>query len=362
MKGGYTYDGTEQTAVINYNTYSEYWFEVTNNKQTNAGDHKISVKLVNDNCEWKDVSGDVIEIDWIIRKKSIWTSSLPSVVGEYVYTGEEIEVELDEKFDDSFMRIENGTAIEAGVHTVKIYLDANHQFFDDEIETVGYYELEWEIVMPEPEILVVDLSGYDINDWVGTYNTVADGITKTISLSNLPEQVSVSYAHTKDGVEADESEFVTYGTYVTTAIIVLKSGYADTYVLPTVDDVDFIPLVSKARYESIVIEENVIKISFTWKIYNLARELRYSDHYEWSVEANSKLSVGDELPVIVLKMFKTSFEFDYTYYVYDETREEYVKFDTAPTVAGKYLIKTEIASIAETLATNKIDDFMFEIV
>lgn len=340
--GTYVYNGSEQTAVIDYKTYDEDLFELYNHKQTDANTYKVWVAIIGNNHEWIGDDDYVSEIDWVIDRKPVATSELPSVVGEYVYTGGAINVVLDNKFDDDIMSIKNGSATEVGKHTVKIYLDSNHKFADETIEQVGYYAIEWEIVEPEPEIMIVDLSGYDITDWVGSYNTVVDETTKTISLSGLPDQVDVSYTHTKDGVVATADEFDSVAVYVTTATIKLKGNYADTYRLPTSEDVNYIPTITNARYESIVIEEDKITISFTWKIYTRSVTMKSPDVYEWNVS-------GD-YPVVQLNKFKTSFDFDYIYFKYDETNEQYVKVEDNPTESGNYKVVAEIVCIGDILA------------
>lgn len=356
VTGNYTYNGSLQTAVVDYKTYDETIFEVSNNQKTNAGDYKVSIEIVDDNYKWTGSNATNILVDWVIARKSVSNAELPAIVGEYEYDGEAVEVMFDSKFNSSFMRVEGNTANAVGTHKVKIYLDGNHMFEDVALETQGYYELDWIVAEPEPEIIVVDLSGYDISDWTGTYNTQVDADAKTISLSNLPEQVSVSYKHTCDTEPIESANLLDAGEYVTTAVIELKGVYAETHSLPTADDVDFIPIVSKARYESIVIKENAIEISFTWKIYRAENKNIKSEHYSWVYE-------DGELPKVVLTKFVNLFTIDYTYYRYDETHEEYVKLAEAPTTAGRYKVAAEFVSLTIDSGTESvIPDFEFEIV
>ena len=356
VTGNYTYNGSLQTAVVDYKTYDETIFEVSNNQKTNAGDYKVSIEIVDDNYKWTGSNATNILVDWIIARKSVSNAELPAIVGEYEYDGETVKVVFDSKFNSLFMRVEGNTANAVGTHKVKIYLDGNHIFEDVALETQGYYELDCIVAEPEPEIIVVDLSGYDISDWTGTYNTQVGTDAKTISLSNLPEQVSVSYKHTCDAEPIESANLLDAGEYVTTAVIELKGAYTQTHSLPTADDVDFIPIVSKARYESIVIKENAIEISFTWKIYRTKNKNITSEHYSWVYE-------DGELPKVVLTRFVTLFTIDYTYYRYDETHEEYVKLAEAPTTAGRYKVAAEFVSLTIDSGTESvIPDFEFEIV
>lgn len=356
VSGTYIYNGALQPAVIELGSYDKSIFVISNNEKINAGDYKVSIEIVNDNYKWSHSAEDTILVDWHIARKSVSNAELPTIVGEYVYEGETLNVVFDKKFDDEFMRIEGGSADAVGTHKVKIYLDDNYKFADASLESVGYFELDWIVAEPEPEIIVVDLSGYDISDWTGTYNTQVGTDAKTISLSNLPEQVSVSYKHTCDTEPIESANLLDVGEYVTTAVIELKGAYAETHSLPTADDVDFIPIVSKARYESIVIKENAIEISFTWKIYRTENKNITSEHYSWVYE-------DGELPKVVLARFVTLFTIDYTYYRYDETHEEYVKLAEAPTTAGRYKVAAEFVSLTIDSGTESvIPDFEFEIV
>ena len=208
---------------------------------------------------------------------------------------------------------------------------------------------------------VVDLSGYDIADWTGTYNTEVDAGTKTIELANLPEYVNVTYKHMNDGDEVTSANLSSVGTYVTTAVITLKNAYSETHRLPTADDVDFIPTISNARYESIAIKENAIEISFTWKIFTLIRDL--TGWYTWIGESEYSADDINNLPVVDLTRFEDHFEFDYTYYKYDLTLEEYVKINGVPAEVGKYKVVAEIiAKGTDTGTDTVIPDFEFEIV
>ena len=361
VSGTYIYNGALQPAVIELGSYDKSIFVISNNEKINAGDYKVSIEIVNDNYKWSHSAEETILVDWHIERKSVSNAELPTIVGEYEYEGETLNVELDEKFDDTFMRVEGGLADAVGTHKVKIYLDDNYKFADASLESVGYFELDWIVVEPEVEMIVADLSGYDISDWIGTYNTQVDATVKIISLSNLPEQVSVSYKHICNNEPIESANLVDAGEYDTTAVIEIKSIYAETYKLPTADDVDFIPIISRGRYESIVIKENAIEISFTWKIYNNIIDTSKTTWYAWS--GNAEYSVGDidTLPVLVQSRF-FQFTFDYVYYRYDEALEEYVILDAAPTEVGRYKVSAFVVALQDSGTNEIIPDFEFEIV
>lgn len=355
--GTYVYNGSEQPAVIDYKTYDEDLFELYNHKQTDAGEYKVWVAIIGNNHEWIGDDDYVSEIDWIIERKEVATAELPSVVGEYVYTGELITVALDGKFNDNFMSVKDRTATEVGKHTVKIYLDSNHKFADETIEQVGYYAIEWEIVEPEPEIMIVDLSGYDITDWVGSYrDTIYAGEPWTISLANLPAQVEVSYVHTKAGVEIDADELTEPSKYTTVATITVKSIYADEYTLPTADDINYIP-TAFGVYDSVTIEEGFIKISFTWKGYAGIRDVEYS----WVGESEYRNGEEFTLPSVEFTD-NVAFAVQYSYYKYDDTLQKYVKINETPTEVGEYKVSAIFVAQKYIGTTTVIEDFEFEIV
>lgn len=364
--GEYTYSGSELTANLNFNGLADSMFEVSNNKKVNASTYDVAVKLNNTtNYEWKDTSEDTVTVSWTINPKKVLNNELPSIVGEdastplptYQYTGTPIKAVLSEKFNGTFMSVEDDTQTEMGKHKLKIRLDSNHEFADETLKAQGYLELEWEIVEPVAVIETVNLSSYSNSSWVGTHNTLMDSNVKTIELLGLPNQVDVVYEHTKDGQPVSANDLITSATYVTTAKITLKSAYASSFVLPTAEDLEYIPVAQYSRYENIVIKADSIEISLTWKIYANEKTIEYT----WQGEDEYVFDGTTKTPVVNITN-TAAFECDYQYYKYNDSLQKYEIISGAPSEVGKYKVKANIVTLYYIMPANTIADFEFEIV
>lgn len=361
--GEYTYTGETLSAILDFNGNNEDLFTVTNHQKVDAGSVNVSVKLnITTNYEWKTTTEDTVTVSWTINPKKVLNDELPSIVGDdmfagetkYKYTGEPIKAKLSNKFDSSFMSVENDTQSAVGVFKLKITLDSNHEFADEGLKILGYYELEWEIVKT---LDVVNLNGYSIDSWTGTFNTVYDENVKTIELSGLPEQVNVTYVHQKGSEVVSELELSEFATYTTTAIISFNEAYASTHRLPTAADLEYLPVAENARYETVVVKENSIEISLTWKIYTKSKDITYT----WTGSSSYVYDGTEKAPTAELSDM-VAFEVDYIFYKYNEVSMKYERIDRAPSDVGRYKVKAIAVSKMYVMPSKESESFEFEIV
>lgn len=72
VSGSYTYDGAEQTLVLDFNGFKESLFSISGEtKATNAGEHHATVALVDDGATWADGSSEAKTIPWTIQKAAV---------------------------------------------------------------------------------------------------------------------------------------------------------------------------------------------------------------------------------------------------------------------------------------------------
>ncbi len=71
VSGSYTYNGTEQTLVLDFNGFVESLFSISDDKATNAGEHRATVALADDGATWADGSSEAKTIPWTIQKAAV---------------------------------------------------------------------------------------------------------------------------------------------------------------------------------------------------------------------------------------------------------------------------------------------------
>jgi len=137
VNGTYTYNGTEQTVVLD--GFDSDYMSVTDNTGTNAGDYEAIVTLTDSNHVW--ATGSDGKIQWTIATLPV---AEPSVVGTYTYNGTEQTVVMD-GFDSSFMAITGDTATDAADYEAIVTLmDSNHVW-----ATGSDGKIQWTIAQKE---------------------------------------------------------------------------------------------------------------------------------------------------------------------------------------------------------------------
>ena len=115
----YVYNGNEQE--IELDNLSEL-FTVFGDKQTNAGDYKITISLKDkDNYKWKSGSSDDFTLSFKILPYEV---EEPSVMKNYEYTGE-LQVFVSET---EYYSVQNGSGIENGVYLVIVTLKDKNNY------------------------------------------------------------------------------------------------------------------------------------------------------------------------------------------------------------------------------------------
>ena len=164
----FTYNGSAQTYTL---ATSEH-YTISGNVQTNAGNHTVTVTLVDTaNYEWSDSTNNALEYSFVINKLAVLE---PTVTGSYVYTGYEHTVTINGL--ESYMTITSGNkATDAGTYTVVITLDNNHEWASDLDGKV-----EWTIVKAKVDKPTADKTVFTYNESAQTY-TLATSEHYTIS-------------------------------------------------------------------------------------------------------------------------------------------------------------------------------------
>ncbi len=143
VSGSYVYSGAEQTADIDYGSLNSTYFEVTNNKRTNAGTQTVNVKIKDVvNYSWKGEQSDTIGISWTIAKYKLDTLSIS---GTYTYSGSQQTVDIDYgSYNANLFTKTGNTGINAGGYTATITLNdtLNYEWKD---VAENYIELNWSI-------------------------------------------------------------------------------------------------------------------------------------------------------------------------------------------------------------------------
>ena len=192
----FTYDGNEkEVKLINLPAGVEVSYE--NNKQIGAATYNATATLIYDtnNYELSNVNFDKT-IEWTINKQQV---NKPSKVSSRLfYSGQEqtgVNYNAQDK-DVRFTVSGNATATTAGEYSATFALiDTNNYEWND--ETTTNVVIEWEI---EKAPLYFSGTSWDYNALEPfTY----DGQEKTVSIKNLPEDVTIkNYTGTTSAINA----------------------------------------------------------------------------------------------------------------------------------------------------------------
>ena len=153
------FDGEEKQLKL---SEDDYLFTVKGNKATEIGDYTAVLSLKDPSVySWSDGSKSDKMIEWNIDdiRQSV---SMPDIsIGEYVYTGEEIEVPVEEK---EYYCVDGNKATEAGDYQFTLSLSDRSRYVwaDGSYEDLTY---DWSIAKAD-----VDLSGFHFEDLTVEYD------------------------------------------------------------------------------------------------------------------------------------------------------------------------------------------------
>ena len=196
----FTYDGTEK----NYTVAANDAYTVSGNKQTNAGNHTVTIALIDkNNYEWADNTMADVEFTFTINKAQIAKPEADSTVFTYNKAEQTYMVAVN-----ALYTVSNDKRTNAGSQTVTVVLiDADNYEWED--GTTADVEFTFTI-----NKAVYDMSNVTFAD----KSIKADGNAQNIVIGGtLPEGVTVRY----EGNGKTEP-----GVYTVTAIF---TGDADNY-------------------------------------------------------------------------------------------------------------------------------------
>lgn len=191
---------------ITYPVLGTEWYTVEGNTATLAGDYVATYTLVDtENTYWEGGETDPVTIDWTIMRKTINAGDVHLVQDSFVYTGEEITVELA-GVDASVLTavITSGDkATVPGEYTAVVELtlvdDANYALFGlDELS------LDWEILPGTVDVRFVDWS------YFGPYEY--DGEVRTVSLRENTLDPKITVAYSGDYQATDAGQYTAIAT------------------------------------------------------------------------------------------------------------------------------------------------------
>lgn len=133
-----TYTGAAQTPE--FNNYDTTKMTISGDtSKTNAGTY-IAVFTLKPNHQWADGTTDPKSVTWTIGRVSV---TVPSPTGTYTYTGNTINLQLDNNYSADRMTLGGVTSrTDAGTYTATITLTANYQWGDG---TTTAKNIQWTI-------------------------------------------------------------------------------------------------------------------------------------------------------------------------------------------------------------------------
>lgn len=146
--GEYTYNKTEQTANLSYNSDK---IVVSNNKKTNAGTTYVLVSIADlKNYVWEDGTNDELKLEFIIKKASV---SEPAISGTYTYTGSAQTIKLS--YESDLFSISNNVQTNAGTYSATVSLTDKDNYMWKKSNDSNDIVLEFTIdpyMVQEPEV------------------------------------------------------------------------------------------------------------------------------------------------------------------------------------------------------------------
>lgn len=291
VTGTYTYNGEQQTAVINKGFDANIMTIVGGNIQTTAGKYEILVEL-DDNFIWEgnSTNGGICSVYWEIAPKVV--DAYPySYGGGLSYNGETQSPTIY-NFDPEIMNVTGNEYVEAGEYEAVVTLKPNYVWEDDyNGDPVTEYRFSW-------EIFGLGLSYPYVN---GTF--VYNGEEQTLIPSNYDEK----YMTISNNVQTNAGTYEVVVTLKSESCYWYSNQEARTYTI------------------SWTIEESI--------------DLSY---LSWNTSTFTYNGQG-QAPVIG----SNSLEFDYTYFEWDEASQQYVQFitdseDKKPVNVGKYKVSATL--------------------
>lgn len=130
----FTYDGAEKTYTVAENAL----YTVSGNKQTNAGEYKVTIELADAaNYKWEAAdNSEALKYDFVIAKAKVAKPTADTT--EFTYDGSEKTYTLAES--DKYTVSKNTTQKNAGTYTLTVSLKdtANYQWADGSTEALTY--------------------------------------------------------------------------------------------------------------------------------------------------------------------------------------------------------------------------------
>ena len=195
----YTFTGEAQSVMLkNVPDFLEITYK--NNSKTNAGSYKATATATTDDPS-KILTGSIANLSWKIEKKVIDATAFEwDYTTALVYNGNEQEVLLKNNANLELVSVKylGNTGTGADQYKAVAFvtaLDSNHSVSGQ------VPSLNWEISKAQ-----IDVSGLA---WNYTDAFTYDGNNKSVTLKNVPENVTISY---QDNVKADAGSYTAKAT------------------------------------------------------------------------------------------------------------------------------------------------------